>query len=119
MSAAHLFLLRRTPLDGVRSLEVLDAALVAAAFELPTSLLFLDESVRQLQPAQGAGAFGDKTMARQLSVLPEYGIDRVYASAEALAQHGLEAGALALPVTALDARGRQQLIRRHRVVICD
>lgn len=119
MSRPHLFLLRRPPLAGALNLETLDAALVAAAFDQPTTLLFLDDAVLQLVRGQTDGAPQGKAMHRQLSVLPEYGIDQVYACAQALARHALDPDQLAIKTVALDEAAIATLIGQHAVVLND
>jgi tRNA 2-thiouridine synthesizing protein C len=119
MSKSHLFLFRRPPLAGAMNLEALDAALVAAAFDLPTTLLFLDDAVLQLAPAVAHGDSPGKSIARQLSVLPEYGIDQVHACAHALARHDLNPAALTVKTVALEGPALAALIRSHAVVLND
>jgi tRNA 2-thiouridine synthesizing protein C len=119
MSKSHLFLFRRPPLAGAMNLEALDAALVAAAFDLPTTLLFLGDAVLQLMPAAPSHAPAGKSMARQLSVLPEYGIEQVHACARSLARHDLDPRQLSVATEPLDAPAITALIRRHSVVLND
>ncbi|MEM1412472.1 MAG: sulfurtransferase complex subunit TusC [Pseudomonadota bacterium] len=117
MSRAHLFLFDEAPLRNVHALELLDAALVAAAFDLPTTLLFLGDGVLQLLPEVSPNLSQEKAMARQLAVLPEYGIEQVYACGRALDERQLAAASLVLSVIRLDPAEQTALFARQDVII--
>ncbi|MEM6710508.1 MAG: DsrE family protein, partial [Pseudomonadota bacterium] len=51
-SGPWLFLFRRSPYSSQAAQEALDTLLVAAAYDRPVRVLFLDEAVLQLVAAQ-------------------------------------------------------------------
>ncbi len=84
-----LFLNRAAPYGHGRAAEMLEAALVAAAFGQEVRLAFLDDGVFQLVAGQQAGAVGQKSQAELIALLDEHDIDAVLVEAESLAERGL------------------------------
>ena len=76
-----LFVHRLAPLAGQRPAELLEAALIAAAFDQEVHLVFQDDGVWQLA-AQGMG----KEAAEELAEM-----DHVWVEKESLAAQGLTA----------------------------
>lgn len=113
-----LYLIRATPYGGQRALETLDAILVSAAFDLPVSVLFLDQGIWQLAAGQRT-ASGIKNMTSQWQVLPEYDVTALWACASSLAATGLTLNDLCLPVKVLDAAGQRDLMHQHDVILND
>jgi len=105
-----LFIQHRAPAGSASPSETLDAALVSAAFGQTVSLLFQGDGVWQLLPDQDASGNGRKSLSAQLSALPLYDVEQLYADADSLAARGLTASQLALPVTVLDAEGMRALL---------
>jgi len=111
-----LLLLRRAPYDGVYVPEALDAALVAAAFELKVSILLLDDAVFGLLPDQRADLIGRRTVGKLLLALPDYEIERVYVCGDSLSSRGLHAGDTVIPVQVLSAGEQAELFGSHDIV---
>jgi tRNA 2-thiouridine synthesizing protein C len=112
-----LFLLRHAPYDGAAAWEALDAMLVAGVFDQSVSVLFLDDAVWQLVPNQDASRIQRRNQAKALTALPDYGVDQLYASADALKLRGLSADTLAVPVQPLTAKEASDLISQQDVVL--
>ena len=111
-----LLLLRRSPYDGVYLAEAIDAALVAAAFDMTVTLLFTDVAVFALLDGQQGGLIGRRTMGKVMLALPDYEINQVCVCSESLASRNLAHTTLILPVTLLDRTAQAELISRHSVV---
>ncbi len=108
-----LFIQQRSPFGSESPQEQLDALLVCAAFGQEVSVLFQDEGVWQLLPAQSGRTLQKRTLAAQLQALELYEVKALFADAEALRARGLAPEDLALPVTVLDAEGVQALLARQ------
>ena len=117
MSKSVLIICRSAPYRSSAARDALDMALSCAVFELPVSLLLLDDAVLQLLPGQQSGAIGEKSVNAMLGALPMYDIDRIYTSLASLAAHGLEAESLDPSPEVLDADELKQLIDGHEVVL--
>jgi len=117
MSQSLLLISRQAPWAGPSAREALDIALAGGAFDLPISLLFLDDGVLQLAAGQRAAALQQKDLQANLQALPLFGVEGLYASGHSLARRGLAEAPLALPVETLDDQQIIDLIARHDQVI--
>ncbi|WP_312125734.1 sulfurtransferase complex subunit TusC [Pseudomonas sp.] len=117
MARSMLIISRQSPWSGPSAREALDIVLAGGAFELPLGLLFLDDGVFQLAPAQQAAQLQQKDLTANLQALPMFGIDALYAAKRSLSERGLEEAALSLPVEVLDYAGLHALINRYDHVI--
>ncbi|MDQ8036039.1 MAG: sulfurtransferase complex subunit TusC [Pedobacter sp.] len=108
-----LFIQQRSPFGSESPQEQLDALLVCAAFGQDVSVLFQDEGVWQLLPAQSGRPLQKRTLAAQLQALELYEVKALYADAAALQARGLAPEDLALAVTVLDAEGVKALLARQ------
>jgi tRNA 2-thiouridine synthesizing protein C len=117
MAKSLLLICRRAPWGGPAAREALDIALAGGAFDLPISLLFLDDGVFQLQSGQQPAAVQQKDLTANLQALPLFGVEALYASASDLQRRGLTAAKLALAVTELPDTELPTLLHRHDLVI--
>jgi len=113
----QLVLLRRTPYGGTLARSSLDTVLAFAAFEQEISLLFLGEGVLQLCSNQDGKAIASKTVEKQIASLPLYGVETVYADADALQKYSISVDSLPVAVIGLDATQIQELIVAHKHVL--
>ncbi len=104
-----------SPINSATSAEALELLLVAAAFDVPTSLLFTGAGVLNLVPEQSATGLARKTPSKQLGALSLYGVESVYACEESMSRYGLSV--TAIKVTAIAAHEMQSLINSHDVVL--
>jgi tRNA 2-thiouridine synthesizing protein C len=114
-----LLLLRQAPYANARPLEAIDVAMVAAAFELPVTVLFADEGVWQLLAGQDGSALHTRTQSKVLSALPHYDVTDLCVCAESLARAGLRAEDLVLPARPLTRTDIRALIAAHTAVVND
>jgi tRNA 2-thiouridine synthesizing protein C len=117
MARSMLIITRQAPWAGPSAREALDIALAGGAFELPLGLLFLDDGVFQLAPAQDAAALQQKDLTANLQALPMFGVDALYASARSLDERGLAEAGLSLAVEVLDDAALGALLNRYDHVI--
>lgn len=117
MSKSLLLISRQSPWSGPGAREALDIALAGGAFDLPLGMLFLDDGVLQLAPAQRPAALQQKDLAANLQALPLFGVESLYASARSLQERGLDPQALTLAAEVLDDAALIALIDRYDQVI--
>lgn len=118
MNPKSFLIVCRTPPYGTsRARDALDMALAMAAFDQQVALLFLGDGVLQLIDTQGGSAIGQKTHDKQLSALPLYDVDALYADAHALRERGIDGADLALPVQMLGDAEIAALYATHAVVL--
>jgi len=94
-----LVVIRHSPYGSGLARAAVDAALAMAAFEQPVKVLFLGDGVLQLFPSQDSQRIGLKNIGRLLASFPLYGIEQVYADAQALRRYGMDP--LTAPVNTL------------------
>jgi len=117
MARSLLIISRQAPWSGPSAREALDIVLAGGAFELPLGLLFLDDGVFQLAPAQLAASVEQKDLTANLQALPLFGIDALFAARRSLSERQLAESTLALPVEVLDDADLRALINRYDYVI--
>lgn len=117
MSKSLLLICRHSPWAGPAAREALDVALAGGAFDLPISLLFLDEGVLQLLAGQQPVRLAQKDLTASLQALPLFGIEALYAARADLQRRGLDDQPLALPVVLLDDASLAELLACHDLVM--
>ncbi|QEY58971.1 sulfurtransferase complex subunit TusC [Pseudomonas sp. C27(2019)] len=117
MAKSVLLISRHAPWAGVSAAEALDIALAAGAFDLPLSILFMDDGVLQLLAQQQPQTLEQKDLSANLQALPMFGIEQLYVAQQCLSQRGLADRPLALAADKLDDQQIQQLIRQHDYVV--
>ncbi len=89
MPKSLLIISRQAPWSGPGAREALDIVLAGGAFDLPIGLLFMDDGVFQLMPAQNAKALRQKDLSANLQALSLFGIEDLYVCRDSLADRGL------------------------------
>ncbi len=117
MAKSMLLISRQAPWSGPAAREALDIALAGGAFDLPLALLFLDDGVLQLCPAQQAAQLQQKDLSANLQALPLFGVEALYASSRSLQERGLNPLTLNLAVEPLDDQAIAALIDRYDLVM--
>ncbi|WP_145187365.1 sulfurtransferase complex subunit TusC [Pseudomonas sp. URMO17WK12:I11] len=117
MAKSMLIISRQAPWSGHSAREALDIALAGGAFDLPLAMLFLDDGVLQLAPAQQPDAVQQKNLAANLQALPLFGVDELFACQRSLARRGMPSEGLEPAVTVLDDAELQALIARFDQVV--
>ena len=108
-----LIVLRHSPYGSSLAGTSLDVALASAAFEQPVDLLFLGDGVLQLQPGQDSEEPGVRNKGKLLASLPLYGIERVYADADAVVRYRLDLAAAPVGAVALNPVEIHELMVAH------
>ncbi|HZJ92764.1 MAG TPA: sulfurtransferase complex subunit TusC [Thiopseudomonas sp.] len=117
MAQSVLLISRQAPWAGIAAAEALDIALAAGAFDLPLSLLFMDDGVLQLLEQQQPQLLEQKDLSANLQALPMFGIEQLYVAQQCLDERGLADSPLAIEAERLDDLQIQQLIRQFDHVI--
>jgi tRNA 2-thiouridine synthesizing protein C len=117
LNRSLLIISRQPPWAGVQAREALDIALAGGAFDLPITLLFLDDGVLQLLHGQRPEAVQQKNLSANLQALPLFGVEHLYLCRHSLQSRGFTETDLNIPAAALDRSQIQALIQRHDQVI--
>jgi len=112
-----LFVLQRAPYVSTHSIEILEAAMVAAVFDANTSLLFRGDGVWSLIDGQDATPLGRRTIGKMLSAMPSYEIEQFYVCSQSLHERGLEGQSLLGSPSILAPSAQAELIQRQDAVI--
>lgn len=112
-----LLIISRHPPARLAAREALDMALAAAAFGVPTGLLFMDDGVLQLLKGQDAQAVGQKSLAANLQALELYGVEDVLVCGQSLAARGIHTRQCLLDCRALDSAQIAQLLLHYDQVV--
>ena len=108
---------RHSPYGSGLARSALDHVLASAAFDQPVSLLFMGDGVLQLLPDQDSQRIGSKSMAKQLSALPLYEVDTLYADSAAAQRLGVDLSAAPAPVQAVTETDIRELLAGHDHVL--
>jgi len=112
----YLFVLRKPAHSGAFVQEMLDIILTTAAFDQAVSVLWLDAGVFALKVHQQPEVYGFKDTAASLAALALYDVTDLYTEAETLAEYGLVADDLALPVQVLPRQGIAAFMQGFEVI---
>ena len=112
-----LFTVSRPPYAGSAVMEQIEAALVAAVFDLEVSLLFRDDGVWALQRDQDGTLLGHRSVHKALSGLGAYDIQKIYVCEAALATRGIDRSDLCIAARTLSLSEQQTLIASQDAVI--
>ncbi|MBI5447764.1 MAG: hypothetical protein HY939_03435 [Gammaproteobacteria bacterium] len=104
MKKSMLILIQRGTLTETQL--AIDMALAASAFEVPLSVVFSDEAVKQLLPTSDEATL---LLQKQIKAWPWYDIHSVFVLAHE--------GSFILPVTLLDPAGMRDLIKQASICL--
>ncbi len=111
-----LFIISTPPYAAKRGTALLDAAMVAAAFDAEVSLMFRGDGVWSLLPSQSAEAIGQRSFSKMSNALADYAIDRIYVCLDSLVSRGVKHHDL-VNVQGLNLVEQQKLIANQDAVI--
>jgi tRNA 2-thiouridine synthesizing protein C len=97
-----LIMIDQPPYGAWTGREALDMAFSLAAFDQPASLLFTGAGVNWLRQAQEATGIGQKSVEKNLSAAPIFGIEAILADRASCKAYGLEESSLIEGVTLVD-----------------
>jgi tRNA 2-thiouridine synthesizing protein C len=112
-----LFVFMSSPQHGTCARDGIDALLAYAAFEQPAGVLFMDEGVWQLLPAQMPELAGRKSVAKSLAALPMYDVNEVFVHRPSVERRGIGCDGLAINATFIDDEQMRSLLRTYSVVM--
>ena len=114
-----LYILSRAPFDGANLAEAVDALLVCGVFERNVSVLIIEDAVQVLRSEQDGQPLGFKTVAKQVTALPDYDVTDIFVCKDSAARAGLAADDVSLPVEWLDLTAQKDLIATCNAVFSD
>ena len=117
MAKSVLLISRQASWAGIGAAEAVDIALAAGAFDLPLSILFMDDGVLQLLEQQQPQVLEQKDLTANLQALPMFGIEQLYVAQQCLAERGLADSPLAMAAERVDDQAIQHLIRQYDYVM--
>jgi tRNA 2-thiouridine synthesizing protein C len=94
-----LIIIDQPPYGGWAGREALDMAFALAAFDRPVSLLFTGAGVNWLRKSQTTSGIDQKSVEKNLSAAPVFGVETLYADAAACLRYGLTADTMVTGVT--------------------
>lgn len=112
-----LYIVRKPP--SVAANEFIDMMLVSGVFEQPTSVLFIDDGIRQLNGKQDARLVSRKDTARALAALESYGVAPLYAHGPSLAERGIDPSDVNVPITVVGDAELPSMLDEADVVVTD
>jgi tRNA 2-thiouridine synthesizing protein C len=112
-----LLIFRNPPFSSSANRDNLDIALACSAFDIPVSLLFLNDAVLQLLKHQQSDLVDQKDLTKTLYALEMYDIDQCFIVNEDLDRYQLAASDLMLNCQTLFRKGLASFIHDFDVVI--
>ena len=97
--------------------EALDAVMVAASFEIPTSLLLMGDGVYQLLQNQQPELLPRKNLCAMMQAFPLYDIETIYVDEQSLQERNISEDQLQLPHTLVSSAELPAFIAKHQQVL--
>jgi len=116
MTRRTLFVIQTLPYANARANETLDLLLVAAAFDMAPSVLFIGDGVYQLVPAEHPESLDGRDVARAYQALPAYDVEQIFIDRASLLEASLENAPLTLSPKWLERSEVRALIAAHDLV---
>jgi tRNA 2-thiouridine synthesizing protein C len=110
------FLCRRTPWGSGHAAEMLEAVLIAGAFDQEVHLAFLDDGVFQLVDGQRPELLGRRPLEEGFRELADLDVEHVWVERESLAERGIDPARLIHPATVIDRAAMTALLARMDAV---
>jgi len=110
------FLCRRSPWGSGHAAEMLEAVLIAGAFDQEVHLAFLDDGVFQLVAGQKPELLGRRPLEAGFAELADLDVEHVWVERESLAERGLAADQLTLKAAVIDRAAMTALLARMDAV---
>ena len=90
MNKSICIVFNKAPYGSQSGRELLDIALMAAAFDMPITAIFIDQGVYQLLKGQEPDILLIKNHSATFKALPLYGIEKVYVEQQAMQKFKLD-----------------------------
>ncbi|KEQ16271.1 sulfurtransferase complex subunit TusC [Endozoicomonas numazuensis] len=117
MSQTLCIISTQAPYRGQFAKEALDAALVSATYDIPTSLLLMGDGVYQILDGQSPEQLGRKNLSSMFQSLELYGIETVYVDGESLEERNLDPEQLLPLYTLLEGDAVASFLAQHDKVL--
>lgn len=117
MAKSILLICQQSPWSTPITKETLDFALAGGAFDLPISLLFLEDGVFQLVENQQPEFIEQKNITSNLQALPLFGITQLLVSEKSLLSRGLTVEQLLQPAKVVNQEELASLFSLHDIVV--
>jgi tRNA 2-thiouridine synthesizing protein C len=117
MNKSILLIFRHPPFANNSNKEALDIALGCSAFDIPVSLLFLNDSILQLIKDQRGEDINQKNLLKTFSALEMYDINDHYVIDTDMLRYNLTAQDLALNCKVILTTQQALIIRQFDTVI--
>ena len=112
-----MFVNRKAPYGTIYALESLEVVLITATFDQDVSLVFIDDGVYELAKGQQTKGIGIKNFSPSYRALEGYDVEKLYVDQDSLAQRGMTASDLLVPVEVLDAKQMGELMAQQDVIL--
>lgn len=89
MSKSICIVFNKAPYGSQAGRELLDIALMAAAFEMPITAIFVEHGIFQLLKGQEPDILNIKNHSATFKALPLYGIEEIFVEQAAIQKSGL------------------------------
>lgn len=106
-----LIMIDQPPYGSWSGREALDMAFSQAAFDQPVSLLFTGAGVNWLRVSHATTGIGQKSVEKNLSAAPVFGVEALYADSASCDLYGLTGETMMAGVTV--SEHTSELIRTH------
>lgn len=112
-----LLVCRKPPYGNALARESVEIALAAAVFDQNLAIAFIDDGVWQLQDQQNPEQLELKSQQKLLSALPLYGVEHIYADADALRQRAISPTDLAVKAQLLAPKALAELFNDADMIV--
>ncbi|PCJ22277.1 MAG: sulfurtransferase complex subunit TusC [Gammaproteobacteria bacterium] len=108
---------RKSPYGSLRSREAIDTLLVASAYGVDVSALYLDDGVFQLVKSQHPEQIQSKNIAKMVSAFEMYDLKNIYVDEQSIAYRGLQAQDFVTPVKVLNTDQIKSLLHQQDQIL--
>jgi tRNA 2-thiouridine synthesizing protein C len=112
-----LYVNRKAPYGTIYALESLEMVLIAAAFDQDVSVVFMDDGVFQIKKGQDTTGINMKNFSPTYRALEGYDVEKLYVCGRSMAERGLTADDLVVPVEVLEPEALRALMAEQDVVL--
>jgi len=112
-----LIIFRHPPFSSTNNRESLDIALACSAFDIPVSLLFINDGLLQLHNQQNSQLLQQKSLVNNFKALAMYDIEDYYVLEDDLSHYQLTEKELSLSCKVIKQEKMALLIRAFDTVI--
>ncbi|MEM5528454.1 sulfurtransferase complex subunit TusC [Gammaproteobacteria bacterium AS21] len=112
-----LLIISNPPFYSASNRETLDIGLAFSAFDIPVSILFIDDGILQIKSDLNSEQLAQKNLINTFKALEMYDIQDCYVINKDLERFNLSTNALAIKCKTLDKDAIAQFIQAFKTVI--